>query len=122
MNLARADGERRVQALLLTLTAIGFALLFVLSWLKWADLTIDGGREMNTPLRLLRGELLYSDVYYLYGPLAPYLNAALYAVFGIHLNTLYAAGTLASLLVLALVFHLSATLTSVRAAALTTWT
>jgi 4-amino-4-deoxy-L-arabinose transferase-like glycosyltransferase len=122
MNLPRAESERRVQALLLTLTAIGFALLFVLSWQKWADLTIDGGREMNTPLRLLRGEQIYSDVYYLYGPLAPYLNAALYALFGAHLNTLYAAGTIASLLVLVVVFHLGATLTGVRAAALTTWT
>ncbi len=122
MNLARADSGRREQALLLTLTVIGFALLFVVSWQKWADLTIDGGREMNTPLRLLRGELIYSDVYYLYGPLAPYLNAGLYAVFGVHLNTLYAAGTIASLLVLALVFQLGAALTSVRAAALTTWT
>jgi 4-amino-4-deoxy-L-arabinose transferase-like glycosyltransferase len=122
MNLARADSGRRVQALLLTLTAVGFALLFVVSWQKWADLTIDGGREMNTPLRLLRGELIYSDVYYLYGPLAPYLNAALYAVFGVHLNTLYAAGTIASVLVLVLVFKLGATLTGVRAAALTTWT
>src|SRR3989337_1242098 len=122
MNLARAGSERRVQALLLTSMIIGFAFLFVLSWLKCADLAIDGGREMNTPLRLLRGELIYSDIYYLYGPLAPYLNAALYAVFGVHLITLYAAGTIASLLVLALVFQLSATLTGVRAAALTTWT
>lgn len=122
MNLTRADSGRRERALLLTLTVIGFALLFVVSWQKWADLTIDGGREMNTPLRLLRGERIYSDVYYLYGPLAPYLNAGLYAVFGVHLNTLYAAGTIASLLVLALVFQLGATLTSVRAAALTTWT
>jgi 4-amino-4-deoxy-L-arabinose transferase-like glycosyltransferase len=122
MNLARADSGRRAQALLLTLTAVGFALLFLVSWQKWADLTIDGGREMNTPLRLLRGELIYSDVYYLYGPLAPYLNAALYAVFGVHLNTLYAAGALGSLLVLVLVFHLGATVTGARAAALTTWT
>jgi 4-amino-4-deoxy-L-arabinose transferase-like glycosyltransferase len=122
MNLPRADREGRAQAVLLTLTAIGFALLFAVSWQKWADLTIDGGREMNTPLRLLRGELIYSDVYYLYGPLAPYVNTALYAVFGAHLNTLYAAGTIASLLVLVLVFQLGATLTGARAAALTTWT
>jgi hypothetical protein len=120
--MARPYRDGRVQALLLFLTAVGFACLFAVSWQKWADLTIDGGREMNTPLRLLRGERIYSDVYYLYGPLAPYLNAALYAVFGVHLNTLYAAGTIASLLVLVLVFRLGATLTGVHAAALTTWT
>jgi 4-amino-4-deoxy-L-arabinose transferase-like glycosyltransferase len=121
MNLARDHGAR-ARALLLALTAFGFAMLFAVSWQEWADLAIDGGREMNTPLRLLRGELIYSDVYYLYGPLAPYLNAALYAVFGVHLNTLYAAGTIASLLALLLVFHLGARLTGFGAAVLTTWT
>ena len=53
-------GEKR---LLLLLTAIGFAILFAVSWQKWADLAIDGGREMNTPVRLLHGEMLYTDVY-----------------------------------------------------------
>src|SRR3954467_4276422 len=88
----------------LVLTRIGFAVLLALSWQKWADLAIDGGREMNTPLRLLRGERLYSDVYYLYGPLSPYLNAGLYAVFGTHLNTLYGAGVIVSIAVLLLIF------------------
>ena len=110
------------RARVLALMAICFAVLLALSWQKWADLAIDGGREMNTPLRLLRGERLYSDVYYLYGPLAPYLNAGLYAVFGTHLNTLYAAGVIVSIAVLLLIFDLAAALTDVRAAALTTWT
>jgi 4-amino-4-deoxy-L-arabinose transferase-like glycosyltransferase len=118
MSLPRVD-QARVRALLLT--ACGFAVLFAISSKEWADLAIDGGREMNTPLRLLRGELIYADVYYLYGPLAPYVNAALYAVFGVHLNTLYAAGTVASLLVLLLVFELGTKLTGARAAALATW-
>ena len=48
--------------MLLLLTAIGFAILFAVSWQKWADLAIDGGREMNTPVRLLHGEMLYTDV------------------------------------------------------------
>ena len=114
--------EVRRRGVLLALFAVVFAVLFALSWQKWPDLAIDGGREMNTPLRLLRGELIYSDVYYLYGPLAPYLNAALYAVFGMHLNTLYGAGTVASLLVLLLVFNLGKTLTGFQAAVPTTWT
>lgn len=112
-------GEKRV---LLAVTAIGFATLFALSWQKWANLAIDGGREMNTPVRLLRGELIYADVYYLYGPLAPWLNAALYAVFGVHLNTLYAAGAVASILVLLIVFQLANRVSGFRAAVLTTWT
>jgi hypothetical protein len=101
--------------------AAAFVILLAVSWQKWANLTIDGGREMNTPLRLLGGERIYADVYYLYGPLAPYVNAALYAVFGIHLNTLYGAGIVASILLLLLIFELGKHLTGVWEAALTTW-
>jgi hypothetical protein len=101
--------------------AAAFAILLAVSWEKWANLTIDGGREMNTPLRLLKGELIYTDVYYLYGPFAPYLNAALYALCGIHLNTLYGAGIVASILLLVLIFGLGKNLTGPSEAALTTW-
>jgi hypothetical protein len=113
-----ADARRRVIALTL---AAAFAILLAVSWQKWANLTIDGGREMNTPLRLLEGELIYADVYYLYGPLAPYLNAALYWMCGIHLNTLYGAGIVASILLLLLLFELGENLTGPWEAALTTW-
>jgi hypothetical protein len=116
---SRFDAGRRGYAL--AVLAPVFAILLAISWQEWANLTIDGGREMNTPLRLLSGELLYRDVYYLYGPVAPYLNAALYAVFGSHLNTLYGAGTVASVLLLVLLFRLGETLTGGWAALLTTW-
>jgi hypothetical protein len=76
------------------------------SWQMWANVVIDGGREMDTPLRLLRGERLYSQVYYLYGPVAPLFNALLYRLFGIHLNTLYAAGLAGSLLLVLMILHL----------------
>ena len=98
-----------------------FALLLAVSWQQWANLLIDSGREMNTPLRLLRAERLYSDVYYLYGPLAPYLNAALYAIFGTHLNTLYAAGAAAAIVLLVLVFRLAEKLTGTWEALLAAW-
>jgi hypothetical protein len=84
-----------------------FAAMSVVSWHTWANPVIDSGREMNTPLRLLHGELLYSQVYYLYGPVAPYFNALLYKIFGIHLNVLYAAGLAASLLLVVTVFCLA---------------
>jgi hypothetical protein len=118
--LARIEtaGEKR---LLLLFTAIAFAMLLAVSWQKWADLAIDSGREMNTPVRLLHGELIYSDVYYLYGPIAPYVNAALYRAFGAHLNTLYVAGTLGSIAVLVLLFRLAEKVSGPRAATLTTW-
>lgn len=89
-----------------TVLLISFVSLCFFSWHRWASVVIDGGREMNLPLRLLHGDTLYSQAYYLYGPLAPYLNAFLYAIFGVHLNTLYAAGFVCSLLILLMVFKI----------------
>jgi hypothetical protein len=84
-----------------------FAIVSAISWQTWANPVIDGGREMNTPLRLLRGEMLYSQAYYLYGPFAPFFNALLFKIFGIHLNVLYAAGLAGALLLILMVFHLA---------------
>ena len=77
------------------------------SWQMWANPVIDSGREMNVPLRILRGETIYSQVYYLYGPVAPLFNALLYKIFGVHLNTLYAAGLAGSLLLVFLIFRIA---------------
>ena len=68
------------------------ALMVAVTWQMWLNPAIDSGREMNTPQRLLDGELLYSQVYNLYGPFAPLFNTTLYALFGSHLHTLYWAG------------------------------
>jgi hypothetical protein len=84
-----------------------FAILSAVSWEMWANPVIDGGREMNTPLRLLRGETIYSQVYYLYGPVAPFFNALLYKLLGVSLGTLYAAGLAGSLLLVSAIFLLS---------------
>lgn len=115
------DSDARRRGVALAMVAAVYAILLAASWQTWANLTIDGGREMNTPVRLLAGERIYADVYYLYGPFAPYLNAALFALCGIHLNTLYGAGIVASILLLLLIFELGKNLSGVLAATLTTW-
>lgn len=62
------------------------------TWGHWGDFQIDCGREIYAPTALLRGKLLYRDVWYCYGPLAPYLQALLFRVFGVHLAALYGLG------------------------------
>ena len=61
---------RLLRAPALALPAV-FALLLLVSWRRWVSPMIDAGRELDLPLRLLRGEVLYRDVYYLYPPLSP---------------------------------------------------
>jgi hypothetical protein len=82
-----------------TALAVAIASLAYLSawaWGRCGDLIIDSGREMQVPHELLAGKLLYRDVFYLYGPFSPYLNAALYRLFGTSLNVLSAGGLAAA--------------------------
>jgi hypothetical protein len=74
-----------------------WAARFYGTWATWGNLTADCGREMYVPLVLSEGKTLYKDIWYLYGPGAPYFNSLLYRAFGVHLNTLYWAGSLSAL-------------------------
>lgn len=77
------------------------------SWERWGNPLVDCGREMNQPLRLAAGQMLYSDVRHIYGPLSPYVNATLYRIFGPSLGVLYADGIFSAIVILALVYWLS---------------
>lgn len=81
--------------------------MLAVSWRRWTSPIADSGREMDLPLRLLEGEWLYRDVHYLYPPLAPYFNALLYKVFGVHLDVLHIAGIGCSAVIAALCYRIA---------------
>jgi Dolichyl-phosphate-mannose-protein mannosyltransferase len=78
---------------------IAFSAMLIISWRRWMGPIVDSGRELDLPFRLLRGELLYRDVHYLYPPFSPYLNALLYRLFSVHLDVLQASGLVCAALV-----------------------
>jgi hypothetical protein len=63
-----------------------------LTWAHWGNIQVDCGRELYVPAELLRGKLLYRDVWYPYGPLEPYTAAVLLGLFGKHLYVFYLFG------------------------------
>ena len=67
------------------------------TWGAWGNLTIDSGHEMYVPALLAEGKMLYRDVWFLYGPVAPYFNGYLFRLFGMRLDVLYWAGSLSAL-------------------------
>ncbi len=81
--------------------AVATAVLFVLSRGKWSDPIIDSGREWIVPDALARGELLYRDVVYWFGPFTPYAHAGLFRIFGSGFATLVLAGALGAAAALA---------------------
>jgi 4-amino-4-deoxy-L-arabinose transferase-like glycosyltransferase len=96
----RHKGDLLYAALLVIWFGFGLAV----SWQRWGNLLVDCGREMNQPLRLAAGQMLYSEVRHIYGPLSPYLNAALYRAFGPSVEVLYAGGIITAAIILALVY------------------
>jgi len=90
----RADVSRVRAMRLLVAIALGaaFAHNVSVTWERWGDLIVDTGRELDTPKQLAEGKVLYRDVRYWYGPLAPYWHALLYRVFGVRIGVLTTAG------------------------------
>ena len=67
---------------------VGIAMAW-LSWLKWCDPIIDFGRELYIPWALCQGKILYKDInMFFYGPLSYHVNASLFKIFGVHINTI----------------------------------
>ena len=70
-----APGERggRSSAALpwLAIPAAAFAYGLSFSWGRWGELVVDWGRELEIARRLAAGDVLYGDVRYWYGPVAP---------------------------------------------------
>jgi hypothetical protein len=81
----------------LLLLVILWAVKVYTTWGAWGNLTIDSGHEMYIPALLAEGKQLYRDVWFMYGPAAPYFTSYLYRLFGEHLNVLYWAGSLSAL-------------------------
>jgi hypothetical protein len=71
--------------------------LVTFGWARWGSVTVDSGRELYVAAALAEGKMLYRDVWYPYGPAAPYLNALLFRIFGTHITVAYLAGALAAL-------------------------
>jgi hypothetical protein len=101
-------GIRSGASALLPWIAIAAAFTHALgaSWRKWGDLIVDTGRELDLPRRLAEGQLLYRDARFYYGPLAPYVNALLYRVFGVHLDVLVWAGIASAALMCVALYRL----------------
>jgi hypothetical protein len=117
----RRDMRRRDRLWLAILTA-SFVFGLAASWERWANPVIDAGREMNQPLRIASGEVLYSEVGHIYGPLSPWIHAALYRAFGPSLTTLYADGIVCAIAILAMVYWLARRIMTPAAAGTATLT
>lgn len=83
-------------------------LAIILTYAHQGHLLIDCGREVYYPTQILLGKVLYKDIFNIYGPLSYMFNAFLFKLFGINLNTLYLSGYVCSLVIITLIYKISA--------------
>ena len=90
----------------LLIAAAGIIML-AWSWQTWPDPLVDFGAQLYIPWRIVAGQSLYRDIAYFNGPLSQYLNAGLFALFGVGLRTLVWANVAILALVLTLIYQLA---------------
>jgi len=76
----------------LTAIILAFVTAATLTWRKWPDVTIDFGTQLYIPWQILKGAVLYRDLFYFAGgPFSQYFNALLFKIFGVSFLTLIVA-------------------------------
>ncbi|MDB5102229.1 MAG: hypothetical protein JWM80_6650 [Cyanobacteria bacterium RYN_339] len=118
---APVPGPGRADAWVGLAFAVLFAAFVAVSWQKWPLLTADSARELYVPFQIRHGATIYRDFAYLYGPVAPYGQAGLLALFGEHLAVLYVASLAQLALVLGLLYTLARHVLAAPAAAAVLW-
>lgn len=101
LNSILAFCKKYYKLILILIIYVGFS---IITFGKYGHILYDSFREAILPEAVLDGKILYKDILILYPPLAYYLNACLFKIFGSNLSVLYIAGILNSVIVLASIY------------------
>ncbi|MDD3237267.1 MAG: glycosyltransferase family 39 protein [Candidatus Gastranaerophilales bacterium] len=84
------------------------SLIFILAipffWLRMALLTIDIGRELYIPWQMIKGHLLYKDIFIIFAPLSYQISAFSLKLLGDKLSSFYIFGLINSFLIVNLTY------------------
>ncbi len=104
--------SNRLEILSIVTIFIFFILLNIFYGNQTISILIDIGHEAYFPEQILKGKILYKDLFNIYGPLSYQINAIYYKIFGISLNTLQIAGSINALIITYLLYAISRIFTS----------
>lgn len=87
------------------------SIIYFISLFKYGEyftnIIIDTGRELYYPELMLKGKLLYKDLFNLFGPLGYQINCLWYRLFGIKISSLLFAGEVCSLCIIYVIYFIS---------------
>lgn len=89
-----------------------FAIITLFFRHNFGSMIIDCGREAFFPAEILKGKILYKDLFNIFGPLSYQINSVFYLLFGENLKSLRIAGFLNSSLIICLFYSLTRLFTS----------
>lgn len=84
-----------------------FLLFLPFFYLHQGLLSVDTGREFYLSRQTLFGNVLYKDIFNIYGPFAYQFNAILFSIFGEKIKTLYISGIFNSIIILGSIYFIS---------------
>ena len=102
--MEKAFFKKHRQIVLINLLII---LAFILGYGRFGDIIFDSFREAYIPAQIIKGQVLYKNIFNIYAPFAYLFNALLFKIFGVKLSVLYFAGLFATLGVSNLTFFIS---------------
>ncbi len=79
-------------------------LLCIVFWGRFGDAFVDSFREAYIPEQMLKGQVLYKNIFCIYAPLSYLINEFLYKIFGVSLNVLYISSLFITLGIFNLVY------------------
>jgi hypothetical protein len=85
----------------LAVVCVAFISMAALTWRAWPDPLVDFGRELHMAWSVSQGSVLYRDITHLHGPLSVYVSAAMFSLFGVGAERLFALNALVLVLMLA---------------------
>lgn len=87
--------------------ALTFFYLLYLSWLRWGNLTIDTFRDPWFAYKIIEGNIMYKDFFYLFGFFPLYFMSFFYRIFGINIHCFIFIGILVTFISTILIYRIS---------------
>lgn len=84
-----------------------FVLSILITYGNITNVYMDIGREFYFPASMLNGEVLYKDIFNIFGPFSYMFNSLLYKMFGINFSVLYNFAVLNSFIIILLTYVIS---------------
>ncbi len=84
-----------------------FLILSFVTFLKQGVPIVDFGREVYIPSQMVQGEVLFKDIFNIFGPLSYQINALAFKLFGTNISVLNILGLINSYIILIFTYFLS---------------